>query len=96
MGALLVTTAEAASYSFQARRGNLVTLNAYNASSKAAADPSGRSLTLRARGIGGNVRRVFRMGLALGGGASYRLRDDAVRASGYTVQVQAGYALGSR
>jgi Putative beta-barrel porin 2 len=96
LGSLLVTTAEAASYIFQARRGNLVTLSASNSYSKATAGPNGTVIPLRARGVGGNVRRVFSKGITLGGGASYRFRDDIVRATGYMVQLQAGFTLRSR
>lgn len=96
LGALLVTTAEGASYSFEAKRGNLVTLNAYNSQSTATGGLSGAALKLRAQGVGGTVRRVFKQGIAIGGGASYRSRRDFVRATGVLVQLQAGFALGSR
>ncbi len=96
LGALLVTTAEAASYIFQARRGNLVTLSASNSSSKSTGGPIATAVPLRARGLGGTVRRVFRNGITIGGGTAYRFRDDLVRATGYSVQLQAGFALGSR
>ena len=96
LGALLVTTAEAASYIFQARRGNIVTLSASNSSSKSTGGPIGTAVPLRARGLSATVRRVFRNGITIGGGTAYRSRDDVVRATGYSVQLQAGFALGSR
>ena len=95
-GILLVTTAEAASYTFQARRGNFVTLSATNQESQATGSQLGPTGRLLSRGFSGNVRRVFRNGVTIGGGTSYRFRDDVVRATGYSVQLQAGFALGSR
>ena len=96
LGALLVTTAEGASYTFEAKRGNLVTLDAFNSQSTATGGPTGAALKLRAQGVGGTVRRVFKQGIAIGGGASYRSRRDFVRATGVLIQLQAGFAFGAR
>lgn len=93
LGALLVSDAVTASYDFQARKGNLVTLGGWWGNSRTTAGPS---RSLQSRAAFASVRRVLKGGITLAGTTSYRQRKDLIEASGFSAQFGLGFALRPR
>ena len=89
LGTLLETDGVSVSYDFQARRGNFVNFSGFWGVSRA----STGGPELKSLGSSLGVRRVLPSGLTAGASASYRQREDIVRASGYSASVQLGYTF---
>ena len=93
LGSLLISDAVTASYDFQARRGNFVTLSAWFGKSSTT---SGPSRSLKSRSASAAFRRVVKYGITLSGASSYRHRKDLIEASGFSAQLGLGYAFRPR
>lgn len=93
LGALLISDAVSASYDFQARRGNFVTLGGWWGNSRTS---SGPARSLESRAVFASFRRVLKAGITVGGSGSYRQRKDLIQASGLSAQIGLGMALRPR
>ena len=93
LGALLVSDAVTASYDFQARKGNLVTLGGWWGVSRTTTGPT---RSLKSRAAFASFRRVLKGGITLAGATSYRQRKDLIEASGFSAQFGLGFALRPR
>jgi hypothetical protein len=93
LGSLLVSDAVTASYDFQARKGNFVTLSGWWGNSSTT---SGPSRSLKSRSASAAFRRVVKYGITLTGATSYRQRKDLIEASGISAQFGLGYAFRPR
>lgn len=89
LGTLLETDGLAATYDFQARRGNFVSFSGFWGVSRA----STGGPALKSLGSSLGVRRVLPSGFTVGGGGSYRQREDIARASGFSASIQLGYTF---
>jgi Putative beta-barrel porin 2 len=94
LGVLLTTSVASASYDFQAKRGNFVTIG--GAWSNSGPSGGGVGTEFRTRTVSAGFRRVLSTGVTFGLGASYRDRKDLTEASGFGGQAQFGYTIGSR
>jgi hypothetical protein len=93
LGRYLVNDVASVAYDFQARRGNLLTLGASTANSREA---GGDGVPFRAQAVTAAYRRIWESGFTLGVGASYRNRDDFLRASALAGNLSLGYTARSR
>jgi hypothetical protein len=93
LGRFLVNDAGSLAYDFQARRGNLLTFSAATANSR---ESGGAGIPFRSQSVTAAYRRIWENGITLGLGASYRSRDDFLRASAVAGNLSVGYALRSR
>jgi hypothetical protein len=98
LGRYLTTNAGSIGYDVQAGEGNFLSLGAFIASSaqSGTALPGQQNTPFRTRAATAAYRRVLSSGITLGLGASYRERDDFVKATGYSGNFALGYTLGRR
>jgi hypothetical protein len=92
LGGVITNSAVSASYDLQARRGNFVTISGVSAVSK---QTVGGGTPIRTEILIATLRRVFRSGLTMTLGSSYRARHDVAEATGYNAQLGFGYTFGS-
>jgi hypothetical protein len=93
LGRYLVNDVATVAYDFQARRGNLLSVGAATANSREA---GGEGVPFRAQSVTAAYRRIWENGFTLGVGASYRNRDDFLRASALSGNLSLGYTARSR